>query len=115
MLFSLYINDMPVPPNHVDLTLYAHDTAIIAESRKTALFISYLESQLSDIERWLGDWTIAINIRRDMRCSSLTLVGVSPSPDQHSSSGSQFIESIQPVSGVTVDTRVTWSPHMDQV
>ena len=31
VLFSLYVNDMP--PHHVELALYADDTAIIATSR----------------------------------------------------------------------------------
>ena len=30
VLFSLYVNDMPVPFRHVDLALYVDDTAIIA-------------------------------------------------------------------------------------
>jgi hypothetical protein len=30
VLFSLYVNDMPSPSHHVDLALYADDTAILA-------------------------------------------------------------------------------------
>jgi hypothetical protein len=44
VLFSLYVNDVPSPPHHVELTLYADDTAIIATSRKPTLLVSYLES-----------------------------------------------------------------------
>jgi hypothetical protein len=53
VLFSLYVNDMPVPSYHVELALYADDTAVIATSRKPALFVSYLESYLADLELWL--------------------------------------------------------------
>ena len=42
--FSLYINDMPSPLHHVELALYADDTAIITTSRKLTLLVSYLES-----------------------------------------------------------------------
>jgi hypothetical protein len=35
--FSLYVNDMPSPSHHVELTLYANDTAVIATSRKPTL------------------------------------------------------------------------------
>jgi hypothetical protein len=42
VLFSLYVNDMPVPSRHVELVLYVHDTAIIAKSRSPALLVSYL-------------------------------------------------------------------------
>jgi hypothetical protein len=61
VLFNLYV-DMPVPSRHVELALYADDTAIIATSRKSALLIRYLETYLSDLERWLREWRIAINV-----------------------------------------------------
>jgi hypothetical protein len=44
VLFSLYVNDMHSPSHHVELALYADDTAIIATSRKPTLLVSYLES-----------------------------------------------------------------------
>jgi len=64
VLFSLYVNDMPPTSNHVELALYADDTAIIATSRKSTLLVSYLESYLNDIQRWLSDWRIAINVTK---------------------------------------------------
>ena len=62
ILFSLYVNDMPSPSHHIQLALYAYDTAILATSRKTTLLLSYQESYLNDIKRWLRDWRIAINV-----------------------------------------------------
>jgi len=47
VLFSLYVNDMPPSSHHVELALYADDTAIIATSRKPTLLVSYLESYLN--------------------------------------------------------------------
>jgi hypothetical protein len=44
VLFNLYVNDMPVPSRHVELALYADDTAIIATSCKSPLLIRYLET-----------------------------------------------------------------------
>jgi len=49
VLFSLYVNDMPSPSHHVELALYADDTANIATSRKPTLFVSYLESYLNQL------------------------------------------------------------------
>ena len=43
VLFSLYVNDMLSPSHHVELALYADDTAIIATSRKPTPLVSYLE------------------------------------------------------------------------
>jgi len=44
VLFSLHFNDIPPLSHHVELALYADDTAIIATSRKPTLLVSYLES-----------------------------------------------------------------------
>ena len=54
VLFSLYVNDMPPPSHHVELSLYAEDTAIIAMSQKPTLLVSYLESYLNELQRWLS-------------------------------------------------------------
>jgi len=87
VLFSLYVNDMPKSSHHVELALYAGDTAIIAMSRTPVLLVSYLQSYLSHLERWLTEWRIAINVSkssaiifaRARRCfiqqRSLTLFG----------------------------------------
>jgi len=64
VLFSLYVNDMPSPSRHVELALYADDTAVIATSRRPALLVKYLETYLSHLERWLSDWRIAINVSK---------------------------------------------------
>ena len=52
VLFSLYVNYMPLPSHQVELALYADDRAIIATSRKPMLLVSYLESYLNDFQRW---------------------------------------------------------------
>jgi hypothetical protein len=53
---------MPTSSHHIELALYADDTANIATSRKPTLLVSYLESYLSDLQRWLSDWRFAINV-----------------------------------------------------
>jgi hypothetical protein len=64
VLFSLYVNDVPSPSHQVELALYADDTAIISMSRKLTLLISYLASYLNDLQRWLSDWRITINVSK---------------------------------------------------
>jgi len=55
VLFSLYVNDMPSPSHHVELALYADDTAIIATSRKPTLLVSYVKSYFNDLQRLLSE------------------------------------------------------------
>jgi retron-type reverse transcriptase len=59
VLLSWHVN-MP-SSSHIELALYADDTAIIATPRKQTLPISYLESYLNDLQRWLSEGRIAIN------------------------------------------------------
>jgi hypothetical protein len=105
---------MPSPSHHVELALYANDTAIIATSRKPTLLVNYLESYLNDLQRWLSKWRIAINVSTS--CAMI-----------FARAGRRFIQP-RPVmlfgepmgrnyslSGVTLDKRPTWSPHIDQV
>jgi hypothetical protein len=97
-------------------SLYVNDTAIIATSRKPTLLVSYLESYLNDLQRWLSEWRIAINVSK----SSAIIFA----------RARQFFIQLRPVTlfgepiewfdtthylGVTLDTRLTWSPHIDQV
>ena len=82
VIFSLYVNDMPKPSHHVELALYADDTAIIATSRTPVLLVSYLQAYPSHLERWLTEWRIAIMFQRAPRSSSRVLDGALFSPDQ---------------------------------
>jgi hypothetical protein len=54
-VFSVYVKDKLSPSHHVELTLYKDDTTIIATSRKPTLLVSYLESILNDLQRWLSE------------------------------------------------------------
>jgi hypothetical protein len=65
VLFSLYVNDITLTAQHVDLTLYVVETAVIATSRKPTLLVKYLESYLNDPQRLLSEWRIAINVSKN--------------------------------------------------
>ena len=102
--------------HHDELVLYVDDTNIIAISRKPTLLVSYLESRLNYLQRWLSEWRIAINVsnctakilaragRRFIQPRAVTLFGRNNRIGRHYS-----------LSGVILDTRLTWSPHIDQV
>jgi retron-type reverse transcriptase len=42
LLFRLYVNDMPTPSLHVELALYADETALIATSRSPLPLVRYV-------------------------------------------------------------------------
>jgi hypothetical protein len=112
VLFSLYVNDMPSPSRHVELALYADDAAIIATSRQPMLLVKYLETYLSNLEQWLSEWRIAINVSK----SSAMLFAKAPRHIQQPRAAQLFGEPIQwvdeaPYLGLTLDKHLTWSKH----
>jgi retron-type reverse transcriptase len=64
VLFILYVNGLPSPSHHVELALYANDTVVIDTSRNPTLLVSYLESYLNDLQRWLSEWKTDINVSK---------------------------------------------------
>jgi hypothetical protein len=116
VLFSLYVNDMTSPSYHVELALYADDTAVIATSRKPTLLVSFLESYLNDLQRWLSEWRIAINVSKS---STIILARagwrfIQPRPVTLFGEPIQWVETNRYL-GVTQDKRLIWSTHIDQV
>jgi hypothetical protein len=97
------------------LALYA-DTAVIATSRQPALLAKYLEIYLRDLEWWLSEWRIAINVLK----SSALLFAKTGRRIRKPRSVQLFAQPIQWVDGVrylgvTLDKWLTWSFHIDQV
>jgi len=108
VLFSPYVNEMPSPSHHVELALYADDTAIIATSRKPMLLVSYLESYFSDLQRWLSEWTIVINVSKDTAII-FARAGrrfIQPRPVTLFGEPIKWVDTTRYL-GVTLDTRLT--------
>ena len=116
VLFSLYVNDMPSPSHHVELALYAGDKAIIVTSRKPTLLVSYLESYLNELQRWLSEWRIAINVSKSTAII-FARTGrrfIQPRPVTLFGELTQWVDTTRYLE-LTLDTRLTCSPHIDQV
>jgi hypothetical protein len=114
-LFSLYVNDMPTPARHVKLALYADDTALIATSRKPTLLVSYLESYLYDLQRWLSEWRIAIVSNSSVIIfTRATRKFIKPTPVTLFGEPIVWVDTTHYL-GVTLDKRLTWSPPFNEV
>jgi hypothetical protein len=113
-LFSLYVNDIPVPSRHVELALYADDTAVIATSHKPALLVSYLESYLADLELWLRKWRNAINVSKSMAMLFTRGRIQYPRPVALFGEPIVWVDTARYL-GESLDKRLTWATHIDQV
>jgi hypothetical protein len=106
---------MPTFSRHVELAVYADDTAVIATSRQPALLVRYLETYLSDLDRWLSEWMITINVSKRSAMLFAKADRRIPKPR----SAQLFGESIHWVDdarylGVTFGKRLTLSKHIIQ-
>ena len=96
---------MPSPSHQID-------TAIIATSRKPTVLVNYLDSYLNDLQRWLSEWIIAINVSKSTAIiyARVRRPSIQPRPV------TLFREPIEWVDtnlylGVTLNTRLTLPPH----
>jgi hypothetical protein len=116
VLFSLYVNDIPTPSRHVELAQYADNTALIAMSPDPSLLVGYLEAYLGRLELWLRNWRIANNVSK----STAVLFAKAarrvrqPRPVQFLGEPIEWVQTARYL-GVALDTRLTWSAHVDQV
>jgi hypothetical protein len=107
---------MSAPSRHVELALYADDTALIATSRSPLLLVSYLETYLNRLEPWLRDWRIAINVSKSTAVlfAKTTRCTQRPRPVQLFGEPIQWVDTARYL-GVTLDTRLTWSAQVNQI
>ena len=116
VLFSRYVNDMSSPSHHVELALYAEETAGMATSREPTLLFSYLGSYLNELQRCLSEWRVAINVSKS---SAIIFAHIRtaphPAPTSHTLRGTNLMGRNYTLSGVTLDKRLIWSPHIVQV
>ena len=93
----------------------ADDTAITATSRKPALLVSYLESYLSDLERWLREWKIAIVSKSNATLFAKAGWRVSkPRPVRFLRESIRWVDRARYL-GVILDSRLNSSPHIVQI
>jgi hypothetical protein len=80
------------------------------------LLVKYLETYLSALERWLSKWRIAINVSKS---SAMLFVKTGrrvpqPRPLRLFGEPIEWVNTARYL-GVTLDKRLTWSKHIDQV
>ena len=116
VLFILYVNDLPSSSYHVELALYADETAIIATSRKPTLLVSYLESYLNDLQWWLSEWRFDINVSKATAIMFARAVRrfIQPQPVTLFGEPIEWVDTTRYL-WVTLDKGLTWSHHIDEV
>jgi hypothetical protein len=113
---SVYVNGIPTSSRHVELAQYTDYTALIATSSSPSLVVDYLEACLGRLLLWLRDWRLAINVSKStavLFAKAARRVQKSR-PVQFPGEPIEWVETVRYL-GVTLDTRLTWSAHVNQV
>ena len=83
---------------------------------QATLLVIYLESQLNDFQRWLSEWRLAINVSKSTAIifARARRRFIQPRPVTLLGEPIQWIDTTRYL-GLALDTRLIWSPHIDQV
>jgi hypothetical protein len=95
--------------------LYDGVNYLVVTFRSPSLLFGYLEAYLGRLERWLRDWRIVISVSKNTAVLFVKTAICMQNPQQCSFSESQYSGSKPRYLGVTLDTQLTWSAHVNQV
>jgi hypothetical protein len=112
LLFSIYINDIPIPKN-CHIALYADDTACFTSSKKPDTILKNLEFAIKTMTEHFTKWKIQIN-QTKTDAIFFSVRKHKPSSDLKIPSGESLKwQSVIKYLGVTFDKRMRWAPHIE--
>ncbi|CAK1583179.1 unnamed protein product [Parnassius mnemosyne] len=119
LLYILYTNDVPIPSNGVQLSLFADDTALYFKSRLSSHARNKLQKSVDDLGDWFQKWRIDVNPekssavqfdfkrRRHKINKNIPQIRMLRTPVPWHTSTKYL--------GVTLDYRLTFEPHVKRV
>ena len=116
LLFSIYINDLPLHIPSAQCDILADDTTIHTSGQDVPAITSVLQSCLSDVFEWTHLNRMSLNPSKTkyMILTTRQKRQLLHSPSAHLSVGNQQINEVSDhkVLGVTIDNNLTWGPHI---
>ncbi|CAH2068995.1 unnamed protein product, partial [Iphiclides podalirius] len=127
LLFTLYTSDIPRDP-HVNLALFADDTALFYSDRNLSQLTTRLQSAADGLGDWFRKWRIDINPEKSVAIH-FTRSTPNPHPPNRYKGPRQYRklgqislygqtlpwEKTVKYLGVTFDSRMTFTTHINQV
>ena len=116
LLFSIYINDLPLYVPSAKCDMLADDTTIHTSGQDVPAITTVLQSCLSDVVEWthLNHMSLNPSKTKYMILTTRQKRQLLHAPSAHLSVGNQQITEVSDhkVLGVTIDNNLTWGPHI---
>ena len=116
LLFSIYINDLPLHIPSAQCDMLADDTTIHTSGQDVSAITAVLQSCLSDVVEWthLNDMSLNPSKTKYVILTTRQKRQLLHSPSANLSVGNQQITEVSDhkVLGVTIDNNLTWGPHI---
>ena len=114
-LFLVYINDITTTvPRHVSNTLHADDFAVWCAEEHTTTAVHRIQNTINEVCSWTERWALQLNTTKTVS----TLFTLSTAKEKVSLRlNNQPVPQVETPTflGVTLDTRLTWKPHLEAV
>ena len=114
-LFLVYINDITTTvPRHVSNTLHADDFAVWCAEEHTTTAVHRIQNTINEVCSWTESWALQLNTTKTVS----TLFTLSTAKEKVSLRlNNQPVPQVETPTflGVTLDTRLTWKPHLEAV
>ena len=114
-LFLVYINDITTTvPRHVSNTLHADDFAVWCAEEHTTTAVHRIQNTINEVCSWTESWALQFNTTKTIS----TLFTLSTAKEKVSLRlNNQPVPPVETPTflGVTLDTRLTWKPHLEAV
>ena len=114
-LFLVYINDITTTvPRHVSNTLHADDFAVRCAEEHTTTAVHRIQNTINEVCSWTESWALQLNTTKTVS----TLFTLSTAKEKVSLRWNNLpVPQVETSTflGVTLDTRLTWKPHLEAV
>ena len=117
LLYSIFMNDLPLILNHSTVAMYADDSTVYASACTVEALSQTLNKELELIEEWMVNNKLILN-KGKTKCIMLgTTHSLKDDPLLHLKMGDTDIEQVPEVKllGIIIDKHMTWNSQIEQI
>ena len=117
LLFSIFINDLPMILDQSKLAIYADDSTLWLADPSINMINKTLDQELRRVVKWVSDNRLVLNIGKTKSILFGSKHQLQQNPKLDLFIDNTQIEQVHEVKllGITIDNQMTWSKHIDNI